>query len=115
MFIGADGGQSRVTFRSSTTVGTLDDDRFVDDAGFLDPTSPIAVDSVGEVAWRERLGTRPVHALADQILHRIGPSKIEIGFALFASAGKNFVQSTASAIVIGCVSAAHAGPTCGRP
>jgi iron complex outermembrane receptor protein len=45
-FLGADGGQGRVRFRSSTTVGTLDDNRNTLDNGFLDPTSPIAVDSV---------------------------------------------------------------------
>jgi outer membrane receptor protein involved in Fe transport len=45
LFIGADAGQSRIRFRSQTTVGTLGDDRVVSDAGFLDPTSPIAVDS----------------------------------------------------------------------
>jgi iron complex outermembrane receptor protein len=45
-FVGADAGQGRVRFRSQTTVATLDDDRSTIDAGFLDPTSPIAVDSV---------------------------------------------------------------------
>ena len=45
LFIGADASQSRIRFRSQTTVGTLGDDRVVSDAGFLDPTSPIAVDS----------------------------------------------------------------------
>ncbi|HEY2903221.1 MAG TPA: TonB-dependent receptor [Polyangia bacterium] len=46
LFVGAEGGQSRIRFRSQTTVGTLDDNRVTVDAGFLDPTSPIAVDSV---------------------------------------------------------------------
>jgi outer membrane receptor protein involved in Fe transport len=46
LFVGADGGQSRIRFRSQTTVGTLDDNRNTVDAGFLDPSSPIAVDSV---------------------------------------------------------------------
>ena len=45
-FAGVDLGQSRVRFRSQTTVATLDDNRSTIDAGFLDPTSPIAVDSV---------------------------------------------------------------------
>jgi len=45
LFIGVDAGQGRIRFRSQTTVGTLGDDRVVSDAGFLDPTSPIAVDS----------------------------------------------------------------------
>jgi outer membrane receptor protein involved in Fe transport len=45
LFAGADVSQSRIRFRSQTTVGTLDDDRVVSDAGFLDPNSPIAVDS----------------------------------------------------------------------
>jgi iron complex outermembrane recepter protein len=43
--IGADAGQGRIRFRSRTTVGTLDDDRVVGDAGFDDPASPVAVDS----------------------------------------------------------------------
>ena len=46
LFVGADAGQSRVRFRSSTTVGSLDDSRNTIDNGLLDPTSPIAVDSV---------------------------------------------------------------------
>jgi iron complex outermembrane receptor protein len=45
LFVGADARQSRIRFRSQTTVGALDDDRVVSDAGFLDPASPIAVDS----------------------------------------------------------------------
>ncbi len=45
LFVGADASQSRIRFRSQTTVGTLDGARVVSDAGFLDPTSPIAVDS----------------------------------------------------------------------
>jgi outer membrane receptor protein involved in Fe transport len=46
LFVGADAGQGRIRFRSQTTVASLDADRFAVDAGFLDPTSPIAVDSV---------------------------------------------------------------------
>jgi outer membrane receptor protein involved in Fe transport len=46
LFVGADVAQSRLRFRSSTTVGELDDNRDTIDDGFLDPTSPIAVDSV---------------------------------------------------------------------
>jgi iron complex outermembrane receptor protein len=46
LFVGADADQSRVRFRSSTTVGELDDNRNTIDDGFLDPTSPISVDSV---------------------------------------------------------------------
>ncbi|HVV50689.1 MAG TPA: TonB-dependent receptor [Polyangia bacterium] len=46
LFVGAEGDQSRVRFRSSTTVGELDANRDTVDDGFLDPTSPIAVDSV---------------------------------------------------------------------
>ncbi|HVU49792.1 MAG TPA: TonB-dependent receptor [Polyangia bacterium] len=46
LFVGADAAQSRLQFRSSTTVGQLDEDRATMDDGFLDPTSPIAVDSV---------------------------------------------------------------------
>ncbi|HEY6478270.1 MAG TPA: TonB-dependent receptor [Polyangia bacterium] len=46
LFAGLEADQSRVTFRSSTTVGQLDDNRNTIDDGFLDPTSPIAVDSV---------------------------------------------------------------------
>jgi iron complex outermembrane recepter protein len=45
LFVGADVGQSRLRFRSQTTVGTLDDDRVISGVGFLDPASPIAVDS----------------------------------------------------------------------
>ena len=43
--IGADAGQSRIRFRSHTTIGTLGGDRVVRDIGFLDPASPIALDS----------------------------------------------------------------------
>jgi outer membrane receptor protein involved in Fe transport len=46
LFLGADGGQSRIRFRAQSTVATLDDARSTVDAGFLDPTSSIAVDSV---------------------------------------------------------------------
>jgi iron complex outermembrane receptor protein len=46
LFVGADAGQSRIRFRSQSTVATLDDARSTIDAGFLDPASPIAVDSV---------------------------------------------------------------------
>jgi iron complex outermembrane receptor protein len=46
LLAGVDASQGRVTFRSSTTVGTLDDARNTIDNGFLDPTSPIAVNSV---------------------------------------------------------------------
>jgi iron complex outermembrane recepter protein len=45
-FLGADAGQGHVRFRSQSTVATLDDNRSTIDAGFLDPTSLIAVDSV---------------------------------------------------------------------
>jgi outer membrane receptor protein involved in Fe transport len=45
LFVGGDLGQSQVRFRSQTTVGTFDDNRAIVDAGFLDPASPIAVDS----------------------------------------------------------------------
>ena len=45
LFVGADAGQGRIRFRSQTTVGTLDDNRVVTDAGFVDPTSPVALDS----------------------------------------------------------------------
>jgi iron complex outermembrane recepter protein len=46
LFVGAEADQSRVRFRSSTTVGELDANRNAIDDGFLDPTSPIAVDTV---------------------------------------------------------------------
>lgn len=46
LYAGVDAGQSRVRFRSSTTVGQLDGSRDTIDDGFLDPTSPVAVDSV---------------------------------------------------------------------
>jgi len=45
-FAGADGGQGRVVFQSSTTVASLDDSRTTVDAGFVDPTAAIAVDTV---------------------------------------------------------------------
>jgi iron complex outermembrane receptor protein len=45
LFVGADVSQSKIRFRSRTTVGTLDDDRVVSDAGFEDPAAPVAVDS----------------------------------------------------------------------
>jgi iron complex outermembrane receptor protein len=45
LFVGADAGQSRIRFRSHTTVGELDDDRVVTDLGFEDPAAPVAVDS----------------------------------------------------------------------
>jgi iron complex outermembrane recepter protein len=46
LFVGADVGQSHVRFRSQTTVAMLDDSRNTLDDGFVDPSSPIAVDSV---------------------------------------------------------------------
>jgi outer membrane receptor protein involved in Fe transport len=46
LFVGADGGQSRIRFRSQTTVASFDDQRATVDTGFIDPTSPVAVDSV---------------------------------------------------------------------
>jgi iron complex outermembrane receptor protein len=45
LFVGADAGQSRIRFRSQTTVGALDHARVVGDTGFEDPASPVAVDS----------------------------------------------------------------------
>ncbi len=45
LVVGADASQSRIRFSSQTTVGTLGDDRVVTDVGFVDPVSPIAVDS----------------------------------------------------------------------
>lgn len=45
LFVGVDASQSRIRFRSQTTVGTLDADRVVGDVGFVDPASAIAVDS----------------------------------------------------------------------
>ena len=45
LVVGADAGQGRVRFRSQTTVAALDDNRATVDAGFVDPASPIAVDS----------------------------------------------------------------------
>jgi outer membrane receptor protein involved in Fe transport len=44
LFVGADASQSRIRFRSQTTVGTLGADRVVTDVGFVDPAAPIAVD-----------------------------------------------------------------------
>jgi outer membrane receptor protein involved in Fe transport len=46
LFMGADGGQSRIRFRSESTVATFDAGRATIDAGFLDPLSPVAVDGV---------------------------------------------------------------------
>ncbi len=46
LFVGTEAAQSRIRFRSQTTVGSLDSNRVTVDAGFLDPTAPIAVDSV---------------------------------------------------------------------
>jgi outer membrane receptor protein involved in Fe transport len=46
LFLGADVAQSRLQFRSSTTVGELDDARNTIDDGFIDPNATIAVDSV---------------------------------------------------------------------
>jgi outer membrane receptor protein involved in Fe transport len=46
LFAGASADQGRVRFRAQSTVGTLDDNRVTADLGFLDPTSPVAVDSV---------------------------------------------------------------------
>jgi outer membrane receptor protein involved in Fe transport len=46
LFAGVDAGQSRITFRAHSTVASFDRARATIDAGFLDPTSPIAVDSV---------------------------------------------------------------------
>jgi iron complex outermembrane receptor protein len=45
LFVGVDAGQSQIRFRSQSTVGKLDDHRVVNDLGFLDPASPIALDS----------------------------------------------------------------------
>ncbi|HVZ72714.1 MAG TPA: TonB-dependent receptor [Polyangia bacterium] len=45
LFVGAEADQGRITFRSSSTVGSLDSRRDTVDTGFLDPASPIAVDS----------------------------------------------------------------------
>lgn len=45
LFVGADASQGRVRFRSTTTVASLDANRATVDAGFLDPASPVAVDS----------------------------------------------------------------------
>jgi outer membrane receptor protein involved in Fe transport len=43
--LGSDASHGRIRFRSQTTVGTLDDDRVATDVGFVDPASPVAVDS----------------------------------------------------------------------
>jgi outer membrane receptor protein involved in Fe transport len=45
-FLGATVDQSRIRFRAQSTVGHLEADRGTTDLGFLDPASPIAVDSV---------------------------------------------------------------------
>ncbi len=45
-FLGATADQGRVRFRAQSTVGSLTDDRDTTDRGFLDPASPVAVDSV---------------------------------------------------------------------
>jgi outer membrane receptor protein involved in Fe transport len=46
LFAGATADQGRVRFRAQSTVGTLGADRATADLGFLDPASPVAVDSV---------------------------------------------------------------------
>ena len=46
LFAGADAAQGRIRFRAQSTVARLDDNRATVDAGFVDPNSPIAVDSV---------------------------------------------------------------------
>jgi iron complex outermembrane recepter protein len=46
LFVGAAADQGRIRFRSQSTVATLTADRGTIDAGFLDPASPVAVDSV---------------------------------------------------------------------
>jgi outer membrane receptor protein involved in Fe transport len=46
LFVGADAAQSRLQFRSSTTVGELDANRNTIDDGFVDPNAPIAVNAV---------------------------------------------------------------------
>lgn len=46
LFVGATADQGRIQFRAQSTVGSLGADRGTIDLGFLDPTSPVAVDSV---------------------------------------------------------------------
>ena len=46
LFIGASADQSRIRFRAQSTAGALTADRGTTDLGFLDPASPVAVDSV---------------------------------------------------------------------
>ncbi len=46
LFAGATADQSRIRFRAQSTVGSLTADRDTTDLGFLDPASPVAVDSV---------------------------------------------------------------------
>jgi len=46
LFAGADAGQSRIRFRAQTTLATFDAARAATDAGFVDPTAGVAVDSV---------------------------------------------------------------------
>ena len=46
LFVGATADQGRIRFRARSTVGSLTDDRGTTDLGFLDPASPVAVDSV---------------------------------------------------------------------
>ena len=46
LFVGATAGQGRIRFRAQSTVGGLTADRGTTDFGFLDPASPVAVDSV---------------------------------------------------------------------
>lgn len=46
LFLGASAAQGRTSFRSQSTLATLNDDRQVIDLGALDPTSPVAVDTV---------------------------------------------------------------------
>jgi outer membrane receptor protein involved in Fe transport len=46
LFVGATADQGRIRFRAQSTVGSLTADRGTTDLGFLDPASPVAVDSV---------------------------------------------------------------------
>jgi iron complex outermembrane recepter protein len=46
LFVGAGADQGRITFRSQSTVASLGPDRGTIGTSFLDPTSPVAVDSV---------------------------------------------------------------------
>ena len=46
LFVGAAADQGRIRFRAQSTVATLTPERGTIDAGFLDPASPVAVDSV---------------------------------------------------------------------